>query len=220
MKYTIETPYSFEKCFSMIEEFGRTCFRQVEMKAKYIDDVFNADFTLVSLGLNESAYRFAFRTREMSKAFLLLPNGDSIEVNLSQPHTMVVNGGEVLYKKFQQFTITWNPEKQNITIPLFYPIQHPLNKQIILRELFRKAKKENAEMYVNDQDNMGKQQRIMASWMLDTFEKPFDIYITKEGDWALYHFQTQCAFESSNWFFEAEGLLEQITSHKGGMTNG
>lgn len=214
-----EASYQFFDLFLGLESVARLGFREAKLSAYYAETPDSP--TVVTLGLPELAYQYVYRPKEMERLVLELPNMDSLSALQTVDGGTSLSGEESLSLKVKAAVDGRSRTMGKNSISVVYPLFSAISSFSILRSCFHAASRMNATMFVSDGCKHGKLQRILSPWMIDTFEQPLDLLLIRSNNWALYHFQTHCAFESSDWFFEAEGLLDQIqTTYKGGMTNG
>ena len=214
MRQQFETALTFPDQFLLLESFGRANLREFRLEARYFG---LKESEPVTLGLPPELYRVVYRSGEMTEAEM---KAGVLTVRISEEASGLfdADGMDDAVKRFAEYIKA--PPSQ----PLFeqYPLMYHCDRipgiDSLLRILYRGAKGAGAQISVSTRDSKGKLTKISAPWMLDTVEQPLDILIRREGEWALYHTRTRCAFESSDWFFEAGGLLDQINTETGGYT--
>ena len=211
------TELSFEEQFLVLEAIGRSAGQKTRLLARYFDDALSAPPTDVTIGLPTAVYHLAYRTDEMLTAELVIPMGASARIREDAPGVFQVNGPEWGCKWLNDMIAKNKPPPAWTEYPLMYFIERPVSADLMLRVLYRAAEKCGAKVFVSTQELSGRLEHVMASWMLDTYEDPIDIYIKKDSQWAVYHTSTQCAFESSDWFFEAEELLDHMNKEGGNV---
>lgn len=217
MKQIIETGMSMDSLLLFLEKTAQAQFREAIV---YVEDAYeNMTWReTVSLGLPEIAYKTLVQPSTVERITLSLPNDDKAYTEDESDGRLYLSGSELFCEKIQKSFKDFSPPGLG-RYPLMYQLEGDDEHSETLRMLFRNAKQLNAQLFLSSQDNSGKLIRITSSWMLDAIGTPLDAYIEKDEEWAIYHFPSNCAIESSNWFFKKHGLLEKI-NNQGGMTNG